>query len=142
MNITCSGTYTKDLEKLNEIFAKYGYASPSAERELICLALAGNTAALKSYADLLFYRKIKCRNNYTDAFPLYCKAADVVFSPQGAKCGGNGNPHAYFSIGYYLTNYKRESVLKKCATIDEIEALPMDTRLELALDFALASLDY
>lgn len=142
MNITCNGTYIKDREKLNAIFNKYGYASPSAERELICLATGGNTAALKSYADLLFYHKIKCRGSYREAFPLYCRAADVTFTKDGARCGGNGDPHAYFSIGYYLTNYKCESVLKKCDTIPEIESLSRDVRLNLALDFALAALDY
>ncbi len=142
MNITCSGSYVKDQETLNAIFDKYGYTSPSAERELICLAHTGNTAALKSYADLLFYHKINCRDNYKKAFPLYLQAADVTFYDNGAHCGGNGTPHAYFSIGYYLTNYKCESVLKNCSTIDEIEKLPKETRLQLALDFALASLDY
>ena len=142
MIITCDGSYVKDQEALNLIYEKYGYTSPSAERELICLAHTGNTAALKSYADLLFYHKIKCRGNYKKAFPLYCEAADVKFSEGSAKCGGTGDPHAYFPIGYYLTNYKCESVLKFCDTIDEIEHIGHDTRLELALDFALASLDY
>jgi TPR repeat protein len=142
MNITCSGSYVKDQEALNLIYEKYGYTSPSAERELICLAHTGNTAALKSYADLLFYHKIKCRGNYKKAFPLYCSAADVVFEECSGKCGGGGDPHAYFPIGYYLTNYKKESVLKFCDTIDEIENIDPDDRLSMALDFALASLDY
>ena len=142
MNITCSGKYVKDREALDGIFDKYGYVSPSAERELICLATAGNTAALKSYADLLFYHKIKCRKCYSKAFPLYCRAADVAFSDGKITCGGDGNPHAYFSIGYYLTNYKCESVLKNCETIEEIESIKRQERLPLALDFALAALDY
>ena len=142
MIITCDGSYVKDQEALDIIYEKYGYTSPSAERELICLALSGNRAALRSYADLLFYRKIKCHSSYGKAFSLYLQAADVTLSANGGKCGGSGDPHAYFSIGYYLTNYKCESVLKKCETIDEIEAIDTDTRYELALDFALASLDY
>ena len=142
MIITCDGSYVKAQEALNEIYEKYGYTSPSAERELICLAQTGNPAALRSYADLLFYHKINCRDNYRKAFPLYCRAADVTFAEGGAKCGGSGDPHAYFSIGYYLTNYKCESVLKKCKTIDEIESIVPDERLSYALDFALASLDY
>ncbi len=142
MNITCSGSYVKDQEALSEIYEKYGYTSPSAERELICLAQTGNTAALRSYADLLFYHKIKCQANYKKAFPIYLRAADVVFEDGVGRCGGNGDPHAYFSIGYYLTNYKRESVLKRCDTIDEIEAIDPRERLSIALDFALASLDY
>ncbi len=142
MIITCNGSYVKDQDALNAIYEKYGYTSPSAERELICLAQTGNTAALKAYADLLFYHKIKCHNGYRKAFPLYLKAADVIFEGAGARCGGGGTPHAYFSIGYYLTNYKCESVLKNCETIDEIEDIPLDVRHSLALDFALASLDY
>ena len=142
MNITCNGAYVKDQEKLDEIYSKYGYTSPSAERELICLANAGNTAALRAYADLLFYHKIKCRSSYKNAFPLYLRASDVTIEDGTVKCGGCGDPRAYFSIGYYLTNYKCESVLKNCETIEELEAIPKDKRLELALDFAQASLDY
>lgn len=142
MIITCSGSYVKDQEKLDAIYSKYGYTSPSAERELICLANSGNKAALTAYADLLFYHKIKCRSSYKNAFPLYLLAADVTMENGVVKCGGNGDPHAYFSIGYYLTNYKCESVLKHCETIEELEAIPRDERLELALDFAIASLDY
>ena len=57
MKIRCDNTYKADEMVLNEtVFAKYGYSSPSSEREIICLALTGNKAALKSYADLLFYR--------------------------------------------------------------------------------------
>ena len=142
MNITCSGSYVKDREALDLIFDKYGYTSPSAERELICLAQTGNTAALKSYADLLFYHKIRCRNNYRKAFPLYLKAADLSFSGGTLTSGGNGNPHAYFPIAYYLTHYKNESVLRNCETIEEIEAISPEERKSLALDLATASLDY
>ncbi|MBO4889736.1 MAG: hypothetical protein J5574_01980 [Lachnospiraceae bacterium] len=142
MNITCSGSYVKDREALDLIFDKYGYTSPSAERELICLAQTGNTAALKSYADLLFYHKIRCRNNYRKAFPLYLKAADLSFSGGTLTSGGSGNPHAYFPIAYYLTHYKNESVLRNCETIEEIEAISPEERKSLALDLATASLDY
>ena len=142
MNITCSGTYVSDQEALNAVFEKYGYVSPSAERELICLAMSGNTAALKAYGDLMFYHKIKCHNPYSKAFPLYCRAADISFGDGTGKCGGNGNPDAYFMLGYYLTNYKCESVLRSCETIDEIENLPVDVRHSLALDLATAAFDY
>lgn len=141
MRITCNNTYRNDEQILHEtVFEKYGYTSPSAEREIICLALTGNKAALKSYADLLFYRKIKCRNNYKKAFPLYCEAAALTFSGSEVSCTGDGTPLAFYVLGYYLVNYKCESVLKKCETIDEIEVLSRQQRLELALDLAMATL--
>jgi len=141
MNITCNNTYKTDEQILNEtVFARYGYSSPSAERETICLAFTGNKAALKSYADLLFYRKINCRNNYRKAFPLYCQAADISFSEGKISCGGNGTPLAFYFIGYYLVNYRSESILKKCETIDEIESMTREDRLSLALDLALATI--
>ncbi len=141
MKITCNNTYRTDEQILNEtVFDRYGYSSPSAERETICLALTGNKAALKSYADLLFYRKIICRNNFSKAFPLYCQAADIEFCEDGIKCGGGGTPLAFYFIGYYLVNYKSESILKKCETIDEIESMTREERLDLALDLALATI--
>ncbi len=141
MKITCNNTYKADETVLNEsVFERYGYSSPSSERETICLAFTGNRAAQKSYADLLFYRKVKCRNNYSKAFPLYCQAADIEFGEDGISCGGNGTPLAFYFIGYYLVNYKCESILKRCETIDEIERLTREERLELALDLAIATI--
>ncbi len=141
MRITCNNTYKVEEQVLNDtVFAKYGYSSPSAEREIICLALTGTKAALKSYADLLFYRKITCRNNYGKAFPLYCEAADITFSGSEISCGGNGTPLAFYFIGYYLVNYRCESILKRCETIDEIECLTREERLEIALELARATL--
>ncbi|MCR5687283.1 MAG: hypothetical protein K6G58_04615 [Lachnospiraceae bacterium] len=141
MRFTCNNTYKADEQILNEtVFEKYGYSSPSSERETICLALTGNRAALKSYADLLFYRKIRCRNNYRKAFPLYCEAAGIDFTPEGITCSGDGTPLAFYVIGYYLVNYRCESVLKKCELIEEIENLTRNERLSLALDLAKATL--
>ena len=141
MKITCNNTYKADEQILNEtVFEKYGYSSPSSDREIICLALSGNKAALKSYADLLFYKKINCKNNYRKAFPLYLEAAGITFSGADIECTGDGTPLAFYFIGYYLVNYKCESVLKKCETIDEIECLTRDERLSLAMDLALATL--
>ena len=141
MKITCNNTYKADEAVLNEtVFDKYGYSSPSAEREIICLALTGNKAALKSYADLLFYRKIPCRDNYKKAFPLYCESAGITFSDEGITCTGDGTPLSFYFIGYYLVNYRCESILKKCETIEEIERLTRQERLELALDLSLATL--
>ncbi|MCR5590574.1 MAG: hypothetical protein K6F73_03510 [Lachnospiraceae bacterium] len=141
MRFTCNNTYRADEQILTEtVFEKYGYASPSSERETICLALTGNRAALKSYADLLFYRKIRCRNNFRKAFPLYCEAAGITFSDEGITCSGDGTPLAFYVIGYYLVNYRCESVLKKCEVIDEIEKLTRDERLSLAMELALATL--
>ena len=141
MKIRCNNTYKADEQVLTEtVFEKYGYVSPSSERETICLALTGNKAALKSYADLLFYRKINCRGNYKKAFPLYCEAAGITFDGSEISCTGDGTPLAFYVIGYYLVNYKCESILKKCETIDEIECLTREERLTLALDLALATL--
>lgn len=141
MRIHCNNTYKVEEQVLNEtVFEKYGYASPSSEREIICLALTGNKAALKSYADLLFYRKISCKYNYRKAFPLYCEAAGITFSDGEVTCTGDGTPLAFYVIGYYLVNYRCESILKKCETIDEIECMTRQERLELALELALATL--
>ncbi|MBO4904971.1 MAG: hypothetical protein J5367_07080 [Lachnospiraceae bacterium] len=141
MKITCNNTYKADEQILHEtVFEKYGYSSPSSEREVICLALTGNKAALKSYADLLFYRKINCRNNYKKAFPLYCEAAGLSFTDDGISCSGDGTPLAFYVLGYYLVNYKCESILKKCETIEEIEKLSRDERLSIALELATATL--
>ncbi len=141
MKIKCNNTYKADEAVLNEtVFDKYGYSSPSAEREIICLALTGNKAALKSYADLLFYRKIPCRDNYKKAFPLYCESAGITFTEDGITCTGDGTPLSFYFIGYYLVNYRCESILKKCEIIEEIERLTRQERLEIALDLALATL--
>ena len=141
MKITCNNTYKVDEQILNEtVFEKYGYSSPSSEREIICLALTGNKAALKSYADLLFYRKINCHDNYKKAFSLYCEAADITFDGYDITCTGNGTPLAYYVIGYYMVNYRCESILKRCETIDTIENLTREERLSLALDLAKATL--
>lgn len=141
MKITCNNTYKVDEQILNEtVFEKYGYSSPSSEREIICLALTGNKAALKSYADLLFYRKINCHDNYKNAFSLYCEAADITFDGSDITCTGDGTPLAYYVIGYYMVNYRCESILKRCETIDIIENLTREERLSLALDLAKATL--
>ena len=141
VRITCNNTYKADEQILNEtVFEKYGYSSPSSEREIICLALTGNKAALKSYADLLFYKKINCRENYKKAFPLYCQAAGITFEGADIKCTGDGTPLAYYVIGYYLVNYRTESILKRCEAIDVIEDLTREERLSLALDLAVATL--
>ena len=141
MKITCNNTYKVDEQILNEtVFEKYGYSSPSSEREIICLALTGNKAALKSYADLLFYRKINCHDNYKKAFSLYCEAADITFDGFDITCTGDGTPLAYYVIGYYMVNYRCESILKRCETIDTIENLTREERLSLALDLAKATL--
>lgn len=141
MRITCNNTYRVDEQILNEtVFDRYGYSSPSAEREIICLALTGNKAALKSYADLLFYRKIKVRDNYKKAFPLYLRSAGISFENGQMTCTGDGTPLAFYFIGYYLVNYRSESILKKCELIEEIENMTRTQRLEIALDLSIATL--
>jgi TPR repeat protein len=45
-------------------------------------------------------------------------------------------------VGYYLVNYKRESALADCETIDIIEEMSKFKRLALALELAVSCLKY
>ncbi|MBO4591168.1 MAG: hypothetical protein J5684_01230 [Eubacterium sp.] len=136
--------YDEDLKEYSDnVLVKCGTSSKSAERETICLAQAGNTVAQNFYADMIYNKKILRKKPYSDAFYLYMQAAGISVDASGEwKCSGKANPLAFWSVGYYLVNYKRENVLLKCDTITEIEALSMDKRLSMALEFAAASISY
>lgn len=130
-------------EYSTEILKKYGSFSPVSAREITTLAHRGNTVALKAYGDLLFYKKTLRKYNYRDAFRMYCKAADLVISEQGSwDCGGNGYPLAFWMLGYYLVNYRTESLLTDCETIPAIEKMDRKERLATAYDLASACLRY
>ena len=127
----CFDEYTKKVLK------RFGFSSESAQREIVCIANAGNVVAKKTYADFLFYKKILRKNAYRDAFFMYLEAADISVGDDGElKCAGNGYPLAFWPIGYYLVNYRCESILLKCETIDVIENMPRTLRLKAALEMA------
>lgn len=134
---SCDQEYLKDFDDyVGKVVSKYGFSSQSAEREIISLAYQGNTVALKTYGDLLFYKKIFRKNPYREAFKLYLKGAGI-----DTETGNNTThayPLAYWSVGYYLVNYRRESFLKKCERIDYIENMGMSDRLLNALELAYA----
>ena len=136
--------YEEDLKEYSDnVLVKCGTSSKSAERETICLAQAGNTVAQNFYADMIYNKKILRKKPYSDAFYLYMQAAGISVDASGEwKCGGKANPLAFWSVGYYLVNYKRENVLLKCDTIPEIESLSMDDRLSMALELAVNCINH
>ena len=137
------GSYKEDLKQYTEkIVEEYGVSSNSSEREIVCMSKEGNVVALKLYADMLFYKKIYDKHAYKKSFYLYLQSADIDIEGEKWKCGGKSYPLAFWSVGYYLVNYKRESVLKKCETIDEIEAMTLRERMKTALDLSYACLKY
>ena len=142
MIFAADGSYKNDLKEYNElILEKYGVSSSSAEREIMCLADSGNTVACKLFADLIFYKKVLRKNFYRDAFNLYMKSAGIETGMFGWSCTGRAYPLAFWMIGYYLINYKRESALIKCETIDEIEELSLEDRFTIALKLAVSTVD-
>lgn len=134
----CTDNYKEYFEEYTKrVLQRFGFSSESAQREIICIANAGNVVAKKTYADLLFYKKILRKNAYRDAFYMYLDAADISFNEDGELvCGGNGYPLAFWPIGYYLVNYRCESLLLKCEEIKEIEKMSRIDRLKAALELA------
>ena len=142
MIFTVDGSYKEDLKEYNEqILEKYGVSSSSAEREIMCLAENGNTVACKLFADLIFYKKVLRKNFYRDAFDLYLKSAGMSVNEFGWSCSGVSYPLSFWMIGYYLVNYKRESALSKCETIDIIEEMSLEERFTIALKLAVSTVD-
>ncbi|MBP5385087.1 MAG: hypothetical protein J6Y57_08970 [Lachnospiraceae bacterium] len=141
---TCDGSYEADLkEYTEEILEKSGVSSQTAEREIMCMADEGNTVAAKLYADLVFYKKILRRNPYREAFSLYLRSADITVDENGAwTCGGVSYPLSFWTIGYYLVNYRRESFLQKCEAIGIIDAMTLTQRLATALELATACITF
>ena len=140
----CDGSYENDLKEYTEqILEKSGVSSQSAEREIMCMADAGNTVCGKLYADLVFYKKVLRRNPYREAFALYMKSAGISLDDAGKwQCSGVSYPLSFWTIGYYLVNYHRESSLQKCETIEQIENMTMTERLSIALELATACITY
>ncbi len=140
----CDGSYEEELKTYtDEVVMKYGAFSQAAQREIMCMADTGNAVAGKLYADMVFYKKLYRRFPYRDAFYLYLRCAGIKITEDGSwQCDGHSYPMAFLSVGYYLVNYKRESVLKDCEGIDDIEALTIAGRLCLALKLALSCVKY
>ncbi len=140
---TCDGSYENDLKDYTEqILEKSGVSSQTAEREIMCLADEGNTVACKLYADLVFYKKILRRNPYREAFSLYLRSAGITVENGEWHCSGVSYPLSFWTIGYYLVNYRRESSLQKCETIDLIESMTIYERLATALELAVACITF
>ncbi|HAG69620.1 MAG TPA: hypothetical protein DCL38_06575 [Lachnospiraceae bacterium] len=140
----CNECYKADLTEFSEqVLNISGVASPNAEREIMYLADAGNTVALKLCADLVFYRKILRRRPYSEAFALYLRSSDIVIGEDGGwRSQGSSYPVAYWMLGYYLVNYKRESGLKHSETIETIEGMTIEKRLETAFYLALSCIEH
>ena len=139
----CDGSYLDDLKEYTEqILEKSGVSSQSAEREIMYMSDLGNTVATKLYADLVFYKKIMRRYPYREAFALYLKSAGISILEDGTwECSGTSYPLSFWTIGYYLVNYKRESVLLKCEDIEEIEKMSLTDRLTTALELATSCIN-
>ena len=136
------GSYKEDIRVYTEnIIERDGVSSKSSEREIVCMSEEGNLLALKLYADMIFYKKIYHKHAYRDAFDLYMKSAGMSVFEGIWSCSGRSYPLAFWSLGYYLVNYKRESVLAKCETIDVIEEMSMKDRMRTALELSIACLE-
>ena len=140
----CNDNYKQDLiEYTEQVFEKFGIFSPTGEREILCLADEGNTVALKLYADLIFYRKLFRKHPYTDAFSLYMSSAGIFVDDTGKwHRAGSSYPLSFCSLGYYLVNYRRNSVLRECEPIAAIDCLTFPERLSCALELAVACIDH
>ncbi|MBR4718799.1 MAG: hypothetical protein IKP31_01010 [Lachnospiraceae bacterium] len=140
----CDGSYEADMkEYMEKIVEKYGIASQSAEREIMCMADTGNKVAAKLYADMVFYKKILRRNPYKEALGLYLRSAGITVSENGRwSCDGRSYPQAFWNIGYYLVNYRKSSFLEKSESISLIDSMPYIERLKTALELASSCITY
>ena len=142
--LTCDETYLKDLDEyVRKVFDRFSIFAPTGEREILCMANAGNLIALKLYADMVFYKKILRTHPYAEAFELYKKAAGIEFGENGELRGSEkAYPLAFQPLGYYLVTYRRDSYLKDCETIEEIEKMTLAKRLGCALELAIACITF
>lgn len=140
----CDGSYEADMKDyMEQIIEKYGIASQSAEREIMCMADDGNTVAAKLYADMVFYKKILRRNPYKEALMLYLRSADITVGENGRwSCGGRSYPLSFWNIGYYLVNYRKSSFLEKSESIEVIDSMSYIDRLKTALELAASCITY
>ena len=142
--VSISGSYENDMREYTEgVLAKYGVSSKSAEREIICMAESGNAVAKNFYADLVYNQKILRKRPFRDAFYLYMDSAGIDVDFLGEwNSDGTAYPMAFWSVGYYLVNYKRGAALKICENIPEIDILTLEKRLAMALELAVACIDH
>lgn len=140
----CDGSYEADMnEYMEKIVKKYGIASQSAEREIMCMADAGNKVAAKLYADMVFYKKILRRNPYKEALKLYMRSAGITVGENGRwSCSGNSYPLSFWNIGYYLVNYRKSSFLEKSEDIELIDSMSYIDRIKTALELSAACITY
>lgn len=127
----------------DKVITKYGSSSQAAELEIVSMAEGGNAVAKKAFGDLIFYKRIKSKHPYRDAFTLYMEAAGLSVDDSGEwSISGKAYPQAFWPVGYYLVNYKCESVLANCETIDVIERMSRKDRLDVAMDLSKACLSH
>ncbi len=140
----CDGTYNEDMNEYTEaVLKKYGVSSRSAEREIMILAKAGNTVALKLYGDMIFYKRVARKKPYRDAFSMYLKSAGITVDESGMwKVSRRAYPLAYWTVAFCLVNYRRGSFLLKSETIDIIEDMTVPERLSMAIELAASCLDH
>lgn len=140
----CDGSYEADMQEyMEKIVKKYGIASQSAEREIMCMADEGNKVASKLYADMVFYKKILRRNPYKEALGLYMRSAGIMVGENGRwSCSPDSYPLSFWNIGYYLVNYRKSSFLEKCESIELIDSMPYVERLKTALELAATCITY
>jgi len=137
------GSYKEELKELADLtLGSLGVSSPIAHREIMYLADKGNTVAINTMADMVFYKNFPGEGGYDKAFELYMKAAGITVEGSRWKCSERSYPPAFWRIGYYLVNYKRESVLADCPAIDIIEEMSKYKRLSTALELAVSCLKY
>ncbi len=140
----CDDSFRDDMrEYAGSMLLKYGGYSPSAKREIMCLADEGNVVAAKMYADLVFYGGLMRSDRYREAFGLYLKSAGITVDENGVwKATGKSYPLAFFSLGFCLVNYRAGSVMKDCEAIDVIDAMSYEERLSTALELTLSCLEH
>ncbi len=142
MKLIFDNAFQDDLKQYTEaVLAKAGVSSRTAEREVIYLAEQGNTVCLKLYGDMLFYKKVMNRHAMREAFGLYLRAAGLSVSEDGTwQESGRAYPEACWVIAYYLVHYRRESDLKDCEMIPEIDRMSLSERMVTAAELAAACL--
>ncbi len=135
-------SYLNDLNTYTEeVVARAGVSSRSAEREVIYMAEKGNLVCTKLYGDMIFYKKIHVPHAQTEAFNLYMAASGLTVMENGEwRQKGPAYPQAYWMVAYYLMNYKRESDLKDGETNPVLDALPLAKRFGMAAELTRACL--
>ena len=155
MRFICDKSYEEDLKLYTEQVLKKSGLSQAAERETMSMADnpdahsgksrngCGNVVAEKLYGDLVFYKKIIRQYPYRDAFDLYLRSARIKIDEDGKwTCNGDGYPLAFWSLGYYLFNYRSGTFLQKCEKIEAIEKMSLNERLAMALALSAACMEY